>query len=195
MQQQTDTQIIKRINFFARREMLELPRLLLPGEEVLAVISGVYTAGTAILCITSKRILLVDKKAIRLSFEDVRFEAVKEVTYSQQVFTAALRFFYAGRELQFTSWYRSELRMIAQLVQQKMFEVREKTHVAPQKETVTVAETLFRDHSGVSQSERQFPSVLNPGSNAQLEQYLQERIARWRRASRFVESLPSSQVD
>ena len=178
-------QALTRINFFSKKEMAELPKLLMPDEKVLAVISGFYTAGTAILCVTDKRLLLVDKKLIRLSFEDVRFESVKEVNYSQQAFMASVKFFYAGREMQFRSWYRNELRMLAQLVQQKMFEVREKSWHPAQS-------------SQKSQNDSPVQVATDPpvndmyGTNVHMEQYMTERIRRWREATRFVNTLTIS---
>lgn len=179
-----------RINFFNRREMAELPKLLLPDEKLLAIVSGAYTAGTAILCVTSMRMLLVDKKMIRLNFEDVRFDSIREVNYSQQVFMASLRFYYAGREMQFRSWYKKELRELAQLVQEKMFEVREKKNnqqepvmqqvpVQPLSEAIPLeSPALFR--------------AVAPASTAQREDYLNQRLEKWRQADRFVDKLAMS---
>lgn len=177
-------QALTRINFLSKKEIAELPNLLLADERILAVISGFYTAGTAILCVTSKRLLLVDKKIIRLSIEDIRFESIKEVNYSHQAAVASVRFYYAGRQIEFKSWYKNELRMLSQLVQQKMFEVREKLH--------------YRNEAGFTRDEAQEIEVpkLQPqpyAANPQLEQYLSERIARWRKATRFVDMLATSQ--
>ena len=126
LEQQAQTKTLCRTNFFSNREMAELPNVLVPGEQVLAVISGMYTAGTAILCVTSRRLLLVDKKMIRLSLEDIRFESIREVHYSHQPFIASIKLYYAGREMQFRTWHKNELMIFSQLVQQKMFEVRDK---------------------------------------------------------------------
>lgn len=166
------TRTLTRVNFFNKREMTELPNLLMPNERIMAVISGFYTAGTAVLCVTSMRLLLVDKKFIRLSIEDVRFESIKEVNYSHQALMASLKFYYAGREMQFKTWHRNELRMLSQLVQEKMFEVREKLHQKPSEPEI------IEDQP-----------VLHYRQDPQLERYLQDRIARWRRASRFVDTL------
>ncbi len=183
---------IKRLNFFSRWEMAELPKLLMPDEQVLGVISGFYVAGTAILCVTSKRLLLVDKKWMRLSFEDIRFNSIKEVKYSQQAFASSVRFFFAGRELQFRSWYKNELRTLAQFVQQKMFEAQD----GPSKSVSEEWVPLELEHPGDSM--RQTSSIPRtqqrlPGQDSQhLDRYLNERIDRWRRAIRFVDTLTMS---
>ncbi len=187
---QPKTTALVRLNFFSRREMAELPKLLLSDETILAVVSGVYTAGTAILCVTSKRMLLVDKKIIRLNFEDVRFDSIREVNFSQQAIMASIRFFYAGREMEFRSWHKTELRELAQLVQEKMFEVREKQDTrqdvpvnqlpmqpviqVPVEPSVPLATTIARD------------------STSQRENYLNDRLERWRHADRFVDKLTMS---
>lgn len=184
------SQTLTRLNFFSKREMGELPQLLLPGEKVLAVISGVYTAGTAILCVTSRRLLLVDKKFVRLSFEDIRFDSIREVNFSQQALMASIRFFYAGRDMQFRSWHRRELRMLAQMVQQKMFEVREKLH-AKEPSVPLQLKSEGGDESRQAMHS-QFPSILHQQSAAQLDTYLSERLDRWKKATRFVGMLSMS---
>jgi hypothetical protein len=169
----------------------------MPHERVLAVLSGFYTAGTAILCVTSHRLLLVDKKMVRLSFEDVRFESIREVNFSHQAIMASVKFIYAGREMQFRSWYKSELRMLAQLVQQKMFDVRDKSH---QKNN-----TLEDQITQAEETEQFVPEIVTEAevtekpaaidyyaNNEAIEKYLSERIARWRKATRFVDTLAMS---
>jgi hypothetical protein len=115
------------VGFFNKREMRELPSLLVPEERVLAVVGGWYTAGFAVLCVTTHRVLLVDKKLVRLNFEDIRFDSLHEVNYSQEAFSASLRLFIAGRNMHFKSWRRQSLREVAQLIQEKMFEVRRRS--------------------------------------------------------------------
>lgn len=126
-------------DFFNARELAEIPRLLMDDEQMIMAVSGLYTAGTAVLCVTNKRLLLIDKKLLRFSVEDVRFEAIKEVSYGQQAFFASLKFFYAGRDMEFRSWHRADLRMLAQTVQEKMFEVRESPFAAAQDESSQTA--------------------------------------------------------
>lgn len=184
------TRVLTRTNFFSKREMSELPLLLMPDERVLAVISGFYTAGTAILCVTTHRLLLVDKKMIRLSFEDVRFESIREVNYSHQAIMASVKFIYAGREMQFRSWYRSELRALAQLVQQKMFDIRDKSHHKNSSLQDQVIQTAHEEPTTTEPAQSQ--AIDFYASNETIEKYLTERIARWRRASRFVDTLTMS---
>ena len=192
-------QKLSRLNFFSRLEVAELPNLLMPGEQVLGVLSGFYSSGTAILCVTSKRLLLIDKKWVRLNFEDARFESINEVNYSHQAITASVKFYMAGRELQFKSWYKRELRILAQFVQNKMFEARaaqnnkaelgqEDQQLQQQFQPATLGSSFVPTQlvaPAATEERYVYPS-------AQMEQYLTDRIARWRRASRFVDTLPKT---
>lgn len=166
---------LTRLNFFSKKEELELPKILLADEKVLAILSGFYASGTAVLCVTSRRLLLIDKKWIRLFIEDVRFESINEINYSHQAFMSAISFVVAGREMQFKTWHKNELRMLTQLVQQKMFEQNRSGNT-----------TTSQPH----QSAVQQPFSYTPDPN--LDKYLSERIARWRKATRFVDTLSKS---
>lgn len=162
------------LSFFTRLEMAELPKLLMMNERVLGVISGFSGAGTVLLAVTSNRMLIIDKKWIRLSYEDIRYESINEVTYAQQAFLASAKFYIMGRELMFKSWYKDELRMLVQFVQDKMFETRPVSRA---------------DNSAAERDLTFAPQQTSQQQVAQVDQYLNERIARWRRASRFVDTI------
>lgn len=182
-------QRLGRFNFFSRWEVAELPRLLLPGEDVLGVISGFYTGGTAILCVTSMRLLLVDKKFIRLSYEDIRYGSIKEVSYAHQAFLASVKFFYAGRELQFRSWYRRELRTMTQFVQHKIFAAHQDQIDSPSLDPPRGIREPAQDYLQLAPTPP-VPVVPLLPQNPQLAQYLNNRIARWRRATQFIDAIP-----
>jgi hypothetical protein len=176
--------VIMRTNFFNKREVAEIPKLLIPGERILAMVSGVYAAGTAVLCVTSKRVLLVDKKIIRLSIEDMRFDSIKEVNYSHQALMASLQLFYVGRsqQFQFKSWHRNGLRGLSQLVQEKMFELSDGKELVHDEST--------QDEDPITKQHSEWARYYK--NNKKTEQYLQERLMRWRRASRFTDMLTFS---
>jgi hypothetical protein len=191
-------QKLSRLNFFSRWEAAELPKLLMLDEQVLGVLSGFYQAGTAILCVTSKRLLLVDKKLLRLNFEDVRFEYINEVNYSHQMFLGSVKFFYGGKTLHFRSWYMRELRTLAQFVQHKMFEVTQQQRQQTENRQTTNFDGKYAPvYSGqllsdLPQESAQHLSQASLTTNEQLEKMLQERIARWRRATRFVDTITTT---
>ncbi len=179
---------ISRINIFTRLEMIELPKLLLPGEQVLGVIAGFYSAGTAILCATSLRLLLIDKKIMRMNIEDVRYEAISEIDYGQQLFVASTRIYFAGRELQFRSLYRRELRILTQFVQGKMFETRSLQQTPDQPFSGPSPQVVMNTMATNNPALQSQQTAITP----QMEQHLRDRITRWRHASRFIDNLESS---
>ena len=212
VKQVPQTKMLRRTNFFSKRELAELPHVLVHGEQVLAIISGTYTAGTAILCVTSHRLLLIDKKMIRLSLEDIRFESIREVHYSHQPLVASMKLYYGGREMQFKTWYKNELRMLSQLVQQKMFEVRERTNEKNTSLTQVGAEHKMYQPEVDSYTENTpqqvevLTSQLQPlDSTASLEdsaavnssqnhseQYMTQQLQKLRKANSFVDRLRMS---
>ncbi len=186
-------QRLSRLSLFSRWEVAELPKLLMPGEHVIAVLSGFYTSGTAILCVTSRRLLLIDKKITRLNYEDMRFEAISDISFSQQAFLASARFYIAGRNIQFRSWYRKELRILVQFVQDRMFEAHR-----PQGAETQQYDHHFMNHRQSSQSAPVLTQAL-PEAETPLNEpvmktpiHLVERVARWQRAARYVGGLSES---
>lgn len=112
------------INVFSGRQLAEIPKLMMEREVPLCVVSGFYSAGFATLCATNERLILIDKKIIRLSYEDIRFETINEINYGHQLIFATLNLYLPARKLQFKSWHRPELRHLSQIVEGKMFERR-----------------------------------------------------------------------
>lgn len=194
-----------RLSFFSRREMAELPRLLLPGESVIAVLSGFYTAGTALLCVTNRRLLLIDKKFVRLSYEDVRFEAISDISYSQQAMLASARFYIAGRNIQFRSWYKKELRILVQFVQDRMFEAHQQVVVNSQQSYNHHFMNRRRKVDSPTQLSGALSSAKNDEDNGldsfgkddqhapqHIPRHIVDRVNRLQRAARFVGELPSA---
>lgn len=165
---------ITRINFLSYFEVTELPRLLLPGETVTGALSGFYHNGPATLCVTNQRMLLIDKKFIRLSIEDIRFDSVGEIQYSQQLFLSSLRLIFAGQTLQFRSMYRKELRAFIQYVQlrtlQQNAEESNPVHGVSAKAFLKSANTTTSD------------------SSTELTMY--DRLQKWRKVTEYICGLP-----
>ena len=103
------------------RKCLEVAHnLLLPGERLLHTVSGISDSGTAVLCLTNHRLLVVDKKLFRLSYEDISYGAIREISYSQQMFAAEAIFHISGRSLSFLSYNKKELYTIVVFVQHQV---------------------------------------------------------------------------
>jgi hypothetical protein len=165
---------LSRLSFFTRLEMAELPKLLMPNERVLGVISGIGKNGTALLAVTSSRLLIIDKKWVRLAYEDIRYESINEIRYAQQALLASAKLYIMGREISFKSWYKKELRQMVQYIQDKMFETRP---------------AGVSEDQAVEGYQRKIVSRSQMHTSSQMDDYLNDRIRRWRKASRFVEDL------
>lgn len=169
-------------NIFSKMEVAELPKILMPHEQVLGIISGFYSVGTATLCVTSRRLLLIDKKLLRMSYEDIRFEAISEVNFSQQLLLASVKFYFAGRQVQFRSWYRRELRTLAQFTQNKMFEARQ--HGGVLSGDFGNLAPIYKQLSGVEEGKSE---GLNQASK--MPEQTHRHLAKWHKASSFIEEL------
>lgn len=166
---------ISRVNILSYFELNELPKLLLPGEQIEGVISGFYSVGPATLCVTSERLLLVDKKFIRLIIEDIRFDSLGEIQYSQQLFLSSVRLIFAGQTLQFRSFYRRELRAFIQYVQFKTL----KENATDSNPVHTVSERTFTDSTSLDarQENSEAPLTMN------------QRFHKWRKATEYIGEL------
>ena len=194
---------LSRLSFFTRMEMAELPKLLMPNERVLGVISGVSQAGTVLMAVTSNRLLIIDKKWIRISYEDIRYESINEVRYAQQAIFASARFYIMGRDLLFKSWYKNELRTIVEFIQDKMFELRPAgSRMNGDRLAYDSGDSIHGGSHSVGYHRE--PRFSNPKLNYQkpitenyltyssVPQHVMSRVERWQRAARFVSELPGA---
>ena len=111
--------------FWGRSELRELQHILMEGENIAFGVNGRYSGGFALLCVTDRRILLIDRKPMYLTIEDVRFDMVAEVDYSYRLIDATIRVFTPNKSLIFTSWTQHKLRDLARYTQQRVMEIRQ----------------------------------------------------------------------
>lgn len=111
--------------FWGRPEIRELCNILLPGEIIAQAVNGRYEGGFAMLVVTDHRLLLIDKKPMFLTLEDVRFDMIAEIDYSAQLFDGTVRIMTPNRKLVFTSWSQVRLRKVLNYVQQRVSEIRQ----------------------------------------------------------------------
>lgn len=120
---------LKRINFnyksWGKREVYELPNILMEGEEIEECVNGYYEAGFALLVATKDRLLLVDKKPLNyLTVEDIRFDMISEFDYHHRLLGAQIRINAGYKTLLFTSWNQPRLRRLLHYVQTRMTQVK-----------------------------------------------------------------------
>lgn len=111
--------------FWGRPEIRELANILLPDEIIAGCTNGRYEGGFALLCVTNLRMLLVDKKPMFLTLEDIRFDMIAEMDYSSRLLNSTLRVSTPNRTLLFNAWSHDRLRKILNYTQQRVMEIRQ----------------------------------------------------------------------
>jgi hypothetical protein len=117
--------------FWGRPEIRELANVLLPDEIIAGCTNGRYEGGFALLCVTNLRMLLIDKKPMFLTLEDIRFDMIAEIDFSARLMDSTLRVITPNRMLVFNAWSNHRLRQILNYTQQRVMEIRQ-PHLAHQ---------------------------------------------------------------
>jgi Bacterial PH domain len=129
-----------KFRFFGRPEIRELSNILTPGEVIAQAVNGYYEGGLALLCVTDQRLLLVDRKMLFMTIEDIRFDMVSEVDFSHGFINATARVYTPTKSLVFTSWSHERLRKIVQLVQERVLQARQLAQITPQQQFAQYAQ-------------------------------------------------------
>lgn len=111
--------------FWGRPEIRELCNILMQGETITQCVNGRYEGGFALLVATDHRLLLIDKKPMFLTLEDIRYDMVSEMDYSAQLLGATVHIITPNRKLSFTAWNQARLRKMMNHIQQRVMEVRQ----------------------------------------------------------------------
>lgn len=111
--------------FWGRAELKELAYVLLPGEEVRHCVNGSYEGGFALLAATDQRVLLVDKKPMYLTLEDIRFDMIVEIDFNHRLLNANVRICTPNKELRFVAYNHARLRALFHFVQTRVAEIRQ----------------------------------------------------------------------
>ncbi len=111
--------------FWGRSEMMELRHILIPGEQIQVCINGRYEGGFAMLCATDQRLLLIDKKPMYLTLEDVRYDMVAEVDFSHRLVDASIYVRTPTKTLRFMALKKTDLRKMTAYLQHRVLEIRQ----------------------------------------------------------------------
>lgn len=117
---------------WGRGEIRELGNVLMPEEVIAQAVNGTYEGGFAMLCVTNYRVLLIDRKPMLLTIEDIRYDMMAEVDYHNRLLGATIRVFTPMKNLVFTSWSTPRLRKSVNYIQQRVMEIRQHGMVAQQ---------------------------------------------------------------
>lgn len=110
---------------WGRAEVRELSNVIMPDEKIAQAVNGTYEGGFAMLVVTNYRVLLIDRKPMLLTIEDIRYDMMAEVDFNNRLLGATLRIFTPMRNLVFNSWSNIRLRKCVNYVQQRVMEIRQ----------------------------------------------------------------------
>ncbi len=120
---------LKRIgsNFrwWGRPEIRELASIIMPDEIIAGCVNGRYEGGFALLCVTSHRLLLLDRKPMFFTLEDIRFDMISEIDFNSRLVDSTVYIMTPNRKLVFTSWSQHKLRGILDYTQRRVMEIRQ----------------------------------------------------------------------
>lgn len=146
---------------WGRSDRRELPNILMSGEQITGLVTGWYEHGFATLVATNHRLLLVDKRLLFLTVEDVRYDMIAEVDYSAgALFSARVSVTTVNKTLRFTSIAQKRLREMTMFVQRRVMEIRQQHQQIPvdQQQAQTVPQEATTAYNAVP--------ATQPGSTA-----------------------------
>lgn len=114
--------------FFCRPEIHQLQHILMDHEQILRFVQGRYSGGFAIMVATETRLLLIDKKPLYLTVEDIRYDMISEVDVSASIFDATIRIFTVNKQLSFSAFRQRQLRDLVAYIQRRVMEIRQYQH-------------------------------------------------------------------
>lgn len=158
--------------FWCRPERRELPKVLTEGEVINHLVNGRYEGGFATLCLTNRRMLLIDKKPFYLTIEDVRYDMIAEVDLNYRLVDASVRINTLNKSLRFTSINKHGLRSLTSFLQTKVMELRQHINVVQSAKTAQISGE--DDNSGVMQLQYR---VTNPYTKVPL--MMRRRVSRF----------------
>ncbi len=130
------TKLSVKKTFFCKPEIRELRNILHDGETIERAVTGRYHNGFALLVATKMRLLLIDKKPLYLTVEDIRYDMISEVDINARLFNGSITLFTVNKQIDFSSTSQLKLRELVYFVQKRVMELRQyhqepQTQVAP----------------------------------------------------------------
>lgn len=114
--------------FWGRPEVKELTNVLSDDEVVVHAVNGRYDNGFCLLVATDRRLVLIDKKIMFLSMEDIRFDMISELDYCARLLDATLSVTTINKIRRVTALKKIRLRALTTYLQERILELR---HVNP----------------------------------------------------------------
>lgn len=161
-----------KFTWWGRGEARELEHIIMPGEKIMYAINGRYEGGFAMLCITDQRAVLIDKKPLYLTLEDIRYDMISELDFSQRLLDATITIISLNKTLQFTALKINTLRQATSYLQARVLELRQ-TVVSP----VTTSLQKMISGTGEPQVNSLTHRVTNPYTKVPL--MMRRRVSRY----------------
>lgn len=121
-------------HFWGVPELRELPKILFDNEQIKHVVYGRYDGGFATLCATDIRVLLIDKKPLFLTLEDIRYDMVSDVMFNHRLINASLILGTVHNSIRFMGFNKDKLRQMTNFIQQRVMEFRRHQQVNVEQE-------------------------------------------------------------
>lgn len=173
--------------FWGRAEIRELSNVLMPEEIIAQATNGTYEGGFAMLCVTNYRVLLIDRKPMLLTIEDVRYDMMSEVDYHNRLMGATIRIFTPMRNMVFNSWSNVRLRKCVNYIQQRVMEIRQHSMMTGQMQSQMTGGMMSHSMYGLNpQTAVTQPNGSAPAQTTPLNPYTkQPMLSRRRRFPSF----------
>lgn len=108
-------------SLFGRKEIAELPNLIMADEEIFAIVQGMYNESQGILVGTNKRLLFVDKGLIYgLKVEDFGLDKITSIQYQSGIMFAELTILASGNTAKISQLVKNEAKTFADKARQKL---------------------------------------------------------------------------
>lgn len=115
---------IKKSRWF-KPEIRELSQILMDNEKIITVVTGRYYGGFALLVATDHRLLLIDKKVLFLTVDDIRYDMISEIDFNSRLFDSTIHIFTVNKQHSFTSTRGKQLlRNLVNYIQQRITDIR-----------------------------------------------------------------------
>lgn len=111
--------------FIGKPEINELPKILCEGETIKHIMNGRYEAGFAVLCATDHRLLLIDKRLMFLTIEDVRYDMISDVEFDHRLIDSSIHVGTVHKTISFNSFNQLRLRELTKYVQEQVMSYRQ----------------------------------------------------------------------
>jgi hypothetical protein len=157
-----------RFKQLGRSELKELAYVLLPGETLKHCVNGTYDGGFALLAATDQRVLLVDKKPLYLTLEDIRFDMIVEIDFNHRLLNANVFICTPNKSLRFVAYNHARLRALFHFVQTRVAEIRQHyTMLQQQPQALPIAPAADFGQQPLPQPQQFAPPMISPVEQSQ----------------------------